>query len=88
MNLKNRLIIEKGHTSFCDGHGTRYWKLMLKGVKRNIAHSIETFDNDLKCNDKYHCYVDYNGCIGQRQFTTNNFREAVFWMIDKLRNYI
>jgi len=80
-------IVEKGNTSFCDGHGTRYWRFMAKGLKRKVEHFIETFDNDLRHNDKYHCYIDYGGCIGYRSFDTNNFREAVKWMMERLKNY-
>lgn len=79
--------IEKGHTSFCDGHGTRYWKLPFKNLKKNIEHSIETFDNDLKCNMEYHCFVNYGGCIGVRSYDTNNFKDAISWMIERLRKY-
>jgi hypothetical protein len=79
--------IQKGGTSFCDGHGTRFWRFKLKHVKRNIEHYIETFDNDLRTNKKYHCWVNYGGCIGSRYLNTDNFREAVNWMFERLENY-
>ena len=85
--VSGSFIVEKGNTSFCDGHGTRYWRFMAKGLKRKVEHFIETFDNDLKHNDKYHCYIDYGGCIGYRLFDTNNFKEAVNWMMERLKNY-
>lgn len=85
--VSGSFIIEKGNTSFCDGHGTRYWRFMAKGLKRKVEHFIETFDNDLRHNDKYHCYIDYGGCIGFRSFDTNNFKEAVSWMFERLKNY-
>lgn len=85
--VSGSFIVEKGNTSFCDGHGTRYWRFMAKGLKRKAEHFIETFDNDLRHNDKYHCYIDYGGCIGYRSFDTNNFKEAVKWMMERLKNY-
>lgn len=88
MDKKKYFIIERGSTSFCDNHITGYWKLMAIGLKRKIYHCIITFDNDLKTNDKYHCYVDYGGCCGSHTFSTNNFREAVEWMRKKLKKYI
>lgn len=80
-------VLEKGHTSFCDGHGTRYWKFTAKKLKRNIIHSIETFDNDLVSSKKYHCFIDYSGFIGIRSFDTDSFRDAVNWMIERLRKF-
>jgi len=85
--VSGSFIVEKGNTSFCDGHGTRYWRFMAKGLKRKVVNFIETFDNDLRHNDKYHCYIDYGGCIGYRSFDTNNFKEAVNWMMERLKNY-
>lgn len=86
-SVSGSFIVEKGNTFFCDGHGTRYWRFMAKGLKRKVEHFIETFDNDLRHNDKYHCYIDYGGCIGYRSFDTNNFKEAVNWMLERLKNY-
>ncbi|MFZ1229926.1 MAG: hypothetical protein WAQ83_18065 [Saprospiraceae bacterium] len=86
-HVSGSFIVEKGNTSFCDGHGTRYWRFMAKGLKRKVEHFIETFDNDLRSNDKYHCYIDYGGCIGYRSFDTNNFKKAVNWMLERLKNY-
>jgi hypothetical protein len=85
--VRGSFILEKGNTSFCDIHGTRYWRFMVNGLKRKVEHFIETFDNDLNHNDKYHCYIDYGGCIGCRSFDTNNFKEAVNWMLERLKNY-
>lgn len=83
------ITIEKGYTSFCDNHKTRYWKFRVKDkLKRNIEHHIITYDNDLKCNKKYHCYVDYGGCIGVRTFNTDNLKEAVYWLFDRLSKCI
>jgi len=84
-NHKASFIVEKGSTSFCDGHITRYWKFTSKSLKRKIEHFILTFDNDLRHNDKYHCYIDYSGCVGMRSFDTNNFKEAVNWMVARLK---
>ena len=81
------LSCEKGTTSFCDNHGTRYWKFVCYNLKKWADNYIVTYDNDLICNKKYHCYIDYFGCIGVRQFETNNFKDAVFWMNEKLKNY-
>jgi len=85
--VSGSFIIEKGNRSFCDGHGTRYWKFMITNLKRKISHYIETFDNDLKCNKKYHCCIDYRGCVGERTFYTDNFKEAVGWITKRLENY-
>lgn len=85
--VSGSFLVEKGNTSFCDGHGTRYWRFMVKGLKRKVEHFIESFDNDLRHSNKYHCYIDYSGCIGCRSFHTDNFREAVTWMLERLKNY-
>jgi len=85
--MKN-IKIEKGTQSFCEGHGTRYWKVQFRGLRRKVKHHIITFNNDLSRNKKYHCYVDYGGCIGDRSFETDNFKNAMFWMACRLKKYL
>jgi len=82
------ILITKGTTSFCDGHLTRYWRFAFTDIKRKVFNQIETFDNDLAVNKTYHCYIDYGGCIGHRSYSTNSFKDAIDWMIQRLKNYI
>jgi hypothetical protein len=85
--VSGSLFIERGTTSFCDGHSTRYWNITFKDLSKKVFHYIETFDNDLMSNKKYHCYIDYSGCIGHQTLETDSFKEAVNWMLERLLNY-
>lgn len=88
----NRFVIgsfsvERGYQSFCEGHGTRYWRITFANLKRRVFHYIETFSNDLRCNKKYHCYIDYGGCVGERTFETDDLKEAGRWLCARVKNY-
>lgn len=79
-------IVKKGWTSFADYHRTGYWTLIDTNVRMNIKNEITHYDNDLRINKKYHCLVEFHGCIGDRYYNTDNFKDAVRWMDDMLRN--
>lgn len=79
MKYPEYLTIEKGNTSFCDNHGTRYWLFKLKNAYRKLKHEIYHYDNDIKGSKKFHCLIIYPGCIAPKSFDTNNFKEAIIW---------
>lgn len=83
-----KIKFERGYDSFCDNHGTKYWKLIFIDLKKNILNYIIHFDNDLKTNKKYHCFVDYYGYVGLVYFNTDNFKEAFKWMKCRLKTFI
>lgn len=78
--------VERGVQSFCDNHSTWYWTLIDTNVRMNIKNEITHFDNGLKHWKKYHCLVEFHGCIGSRYYSTDNFKDAVRWMDNMLRN--
>jgi len=80
-------MFDRGVESFCDNHITRYWKAVSINLKRFVQNHIIHYENDLTYNKKYHCYIDYSGCIGERFFDTDNFKEAVNWINERLKNY-
>jgi hypothetical protein len=88
MKVNKNIIIERGTRSFCDNHITGYWRLTFKNLKRKVFHEIITFDNDISGSEKYHCYVDFGGCIGYKEYHTNNLREATDWIHKKIKKYL
>jgi len=78
--------VERGVSSFCDNHRTRYWTLIDTNVRMNIENEITHFSNDLRISKKYHCAVVFHGCIGIKYYDTDNFKDAVRWMDNTLRN--
>lgn len=78
--------VERGVDSFCDNHSTGYWSLIDTNVRMNIKNEITHFDNDARTHKKYHCLVVFHGCIGSRYYNTDNFKDAVRWMDNMLRN--
>lgn len=81
-----KLKVSKGHTSFADGHGTRYWSYKITNIKKKVSHEIIHFDNDLIFNKKYHCYLYWFGRV--EELNTDNFKEAILWTSSRLKNYL
>ncbi len=81
-------IYKKGTDSFCDNHGTRYWKAIDINVKKSFYKNyIIHYDNNVTGAKKYMVYFEPTEYGSLWEYETDSFKDAVKWLSHKLSPY-